>query len=467
MSKRIILASTSPRRRELLAVFDFPFDVIGSDYDEEQLDCDSMAPQDAVMELALQKALTVAQKIDGDALVIGADTTVVLDGRYYQKPEDPADARRMLSELSGRTHQVYTGICVVPVTDGRIGVPETDYASTDVTFDKIPEDVIDAYVATGEPLDKAGAYGIQGKALAFIPGIKGDYFNVVGLPIEVIRKHLLPYFPDLPPAPSQPTFPAENYGDFSWTLGLNLSEKFPPKKYTERDAIGAAGESFVSYLINKNYGWPYRNLSADLGLDGEIEVIDRTESSERKIIRVQVKTHKSLPNKDPISEGGIKKSDIFYWKLFQLPVILVVVDLSTNTAFWRHINPEFYITESNAETMSIEVSRSQVFDESSREKLRSIAYSHANPSILNALNEMIEAELTKKGNTNTVDLVLDQAEFDRISKQLKAMRQTIKTLADVFPWMQQEADMGQIDETSQKLTRYLSDWQHQMMEANY
>jgi len=253
MSKRIILASTSPRRRELLAVFDFPFDVIGSDYDEEQLDCDSMAPQDAVMELALQKALTVAQKIDGDALVIGADTTVVLDGRYYQKPEDPADARRMLSELSGRTHQVYTGICVVPVTDGRIGVPETDYASTDVTFDKIPEDVIDAYVATGEPLDKAGAYGIQGKALAFIPGIKGDYFNVVGLCLEVIRKHLLPYFPDLPSTPPQPTFPAENYGDFSWGKNNSLGQLDTTATYVtpeqERNvAYHEAGHAFLAFV---------------------------------------------------------------------------------------------------------------------------------------------------------------------------------------------------------------------------
>lgn len=184
MTKRIILASTSPRRRELLAVLGFPFDIVPSDYDEEQLDCASMAPPDAVMELALQKALVVARKTSGDALVIGADTTVVLDGRYYQKPVDAADAKQMLGELSGRTHQVYTGICVVPVDAGAVGEPVTDYAVTDVIFDPIPDPVLNAYVATGEPLDKAGAYGIQGKALAFIPGIKGDYFNVVGLPLN-------------------------------------------------------------------------------------------------------------------------------------------------------------------------------------------------------------------------------------------------------------------------------------------
>lgn len=123
MSKRIILASTSPRRRELLGVFGFPFDIVASDYDESLLDCDTLAPPDAVIELAIQKALAVAAKTTGDALVIGADTTVVLDGRYYQKPEDPEDAKKMLRELSGRTHQVYTGICIVPVESGRPGPP--------------------------------------------------------------------------------------------------------------------------------------------------------------------------------------------------------------------------------------------------------------------------------------------------------------------------------------------------------
>lgn len=184
MTKRIILASTSPRRRELLSVLGLPFDIVASDYDESLLDCDSMPPADAVRELALRKALAVAEKTTGDALVIGADTTVVLDGRYYQKPIDPADARRMLRELSGRTHQVYTGIAIVPVDAGRIGDPATDHAVTDVIFDDIPDDVVNAYVDTREPLDKAGAYGIQGKALAFIPEIKGDYFNVVGLPLN-------------------------------------------------------------------------------------------------------------------------------------------------------------------------------------------------------------------------------------------------------------------------------------------
>jgi septum formation protein len=181
---RIILASISPRRRELLALLGFEFDIVGSDFDEDAFDVTPLAPPDAVMQLALGKALAVASRTSGDAVVIGADTTVVLNGRYYAKPADAADARRMLRGLSGKTHQVYTGICIVPVTGGHAGEHAPDYAVTDVTFDTIPDDVIDAYVATGEPLDKAGAYGIQGKALAFIPSIAGDYFNVVGLPLN-------------------------------------------------------------------------------------------------------------------------------------------------------------------------------------------------------------------------------------------------------------------------------------------
>lgn len=183
-ARRLILASTSARRRELLDMLGFEFEVVGSDYDEDSFDYASLPPEQVVSELAVGKALTIAERTSGDALVIGADTTVVLNGKYYVKPADPADARRMLAELAGNTHQVYTGICIVAVEAGRPGRPVTDYSVTDVTFDSISADVIDAYVATGEPLDKAGAYGIQGKALAFISGINGDYFNVVGLPLN-------------------------------------------------------------------------------------------------------------------------------------------------------------------------------------------------------------------------------------------------------------------------------------------
>lgn len=181
---RLILASTSPRRHELLALLGLPFDVVPSRFDEDALPPDGLAPADYVTRLASGKAAEVAVRTEGDALVIGADTTVVLGGDFLGKPADAEDARAMLRRLSGRTHQVYTGLCLVPVQAGVMGQAVTDVARTDVTFDPIPEDALRAYVATGEPLDKAGAYGIQGRALSFIPTIHGDYFNVVGLPLN-------------------------------------------------------------------------------------------------------------------------------------------------------------------------------------------------------------------------------------------------------------------------------------------
>jgi septum formation protein len=185
MTPRLILASTSPRRRELLSLLGLPVEVIGSRYDEALIDPSGMAPPEYVMQLARGKAEEVAGRMDGDALVIGADTTVVLDGQFLNKPADAADARRMLRALSGRTHEVYTGLCLI-----RGGTLITDFARTEVVFDALSDEVIAAYVATGEPLDKAGAYGIQGKALSFIPQIHGDYFNVVGLPLFLLCRML-------------------------------------------------------------------------------------------------------------------------------------------------------------------------------------------------------------------------------------------------------------------------------------
>jgi len=192
---RLILASTSPRRRELLALLGLPFEVVASGFDEDSLSPQNLAPQDYVTALARGKAAEVAARvgedtlvIGADALVIGADTTVVLDGQFLNKPADDADAARMLRALSGRTHQVYTGLCLIHGSD-----VQTDYAVTEVTFDTLTDSVIAAYLATGEPRDKAGAYGIQGKALSFIPGINGDYFNVVGLPLFLLCR-MLPTF---------------------------------------------------------------------------------------------------------------------------------------------------------------------------------------------------------------------------------------------------------------------------------
>jgi len=185
---RLILASTSPRRRELLALLGLPFEVAASRFDESSLSPEGLTPPDYVMTLARGKAAEVAARTESDALIIGADTTVELDGAFLNKPADDADAARMLRALSGRSHQVYTGLCLIQGATVR-----TAYAVTDVTFDTLSEAVIDAYIATGEPQDKAGAYGIQGKALSFIPQIDGDYFNVVGLPVFLLCK-LLPQF---------------------------------------------------------------------------------------------------------------------------------------------------------------------------------------------------------------------------------------------------------------------------------
>ena len=198
----LVLASTSPRRRELLGLLGLPFEVVGSGYDEAQVDPSAFAPPDYVTKLASGKAAEVASRLNADTLVLGADTTVVLDGAYLNKPQDAADARRMLRALSGRTHQVYTGLCLIHGANTL-----TAFAETEVTFDTLPDALIAAYVAGGEPLDKAGAYGIQGEALSFIPGISGDYFNVVGLPLALLRGLLLPYFPEIGPAPPQPLFP--------------------------------------------------------------------------------------------------------------------------------------------------------------------------------------------------------------------------------------------------------------------
>ena len=193
---KIILASQSPRRRELLAQIGVPFTVEVSDTDENVSEAD---PAVIVQELARRKALAVASHhTDEDAYVIGADTIVVYKGEVLRKPKDPADARRMLRELSGNAHQVYTGVCVIEVQDdkggscedsegdlseGR-GIRETAFAErTDVFVAPLTDAEIDAYIATGEPFDKAGSYGIQGIFARHIEKIDGDYTNVVGLPV--------------------------------------------------------------------------------------------------------------------------------------------------------------------------------------------------------------------------------------------------------------------------------------------
>lgn len=171
----LILASASPRRRELLTQAGIVFEVDPAHIDESRHEGEG--PGEYVQRLALEKARATFARHKGDT-VLGADTTVVLGGDIMNKPADAADAVRMLTALSGRTHQVLTGIAVVSA-----GAEAVHLETTDVTFGEASAEEIAAYVASGDPLDKAGAYGIQGYAARWIPRIEGDYFNVVGLPI--------------------------------------------------------------------------------------------------------------------------------------------------------------------------------------------------------------------------------------------------------------------------------------------
>ena len=198
---RLILASASPRRRELLAQAGYAFTVEAADVDESVRDGES--PGDYVQRLAEEKARAVIAKhaaregsgapfvtasssrmgSTNPLIVLGADTTVVCDGEILAKPADAADAKHMLRKLSGRVHEVLTGVAVAT----RNGVSSA-IETTKVTFSEVPETELDLYCATAEPLDKAGAYGIQGYAARWIPRIDGDYFNVMGLPIaRVVR----------------------------------------------------------------------------------------------------------------------------------------------------------------------------------------------------------------------------------------------------------------------------------------
>ena len=169
----IILASQSPRRQELLKLIGIPFAVRVADIDETLEPC---APEIAVAQLSRKKAEAVPHT--ADETVIGADTVVVLDGEILGKPADEADAFRMLRFLSGRRHQVMTGVTVLQ-GDRCVSVTEV----TEVSFRELSDGEIRDYIATGEPMDKAGSYGIQSGGALFVDGIHGDYYNVVGLPV--------------------------------------------------------------------------------------------------------------------------------------------------------------------------------------------------------------------------------------------------------------------------------------------
>jgi septum formation protein len=175
--KRIVLASGSPRRRELVKMIGLEFELAVPEIHEGSVP--TSRPSSFVVELALAKALSLAHKFP-NAVILGADTVVVLDGRVLGKPRDLRDARTMLHTLSGKTHMVYTGLALVDVPTG---LRETCCEKSLVTMTDITDEEIDSYLATGEPMDKAGSYGIQGFGAVFIKHIDGCFFNVMGLPV--------------------------------------------------------------------------------------------------------------------------------------------------------------------------------------------------------------------------------------------------------------------------------------------
>lgn len=196
---QIILASASPRRKELLEQIGLEFEICPAKGEEV---ITKEKPEEVVVELAAQKAAEVASMIKTyenthtelvtpqDILIIGADTVVSSEGKILGKPKDEADAFAMLSALAGKTHAVYTGVSLLFLSaSGRAG-EYTFFEKTDVTMREMEKEEIERYIATGEPMDKAGAYGIQGKCAIFVDKIDGDYNNVVGLPVAAIYREL-------------------------------------------------------------------------------------------------------------------------------------------------------------------------------------------------------------------------------------------------------------------------------------
>lgn len=187
--RKIILASASPRRRELLKNAGIDFTVIPAQGEEK---ITSQEPGDAVQELAYGKAFSVAKALqcpEEGTLVIGADTVVVYENKILGKPDDEEDAVRTLKKLQGSTHQVYTGVSIL-VRKGSIWISRTFAECTEVEFYPVSEEEICAYVKTGEPMDKAGSYGIQGLWGIYVKGIRGDYNNVVGLPVAKLLQEI-------------------------------------------------------------------------------------------------------------------------------------------------------------------------------------------------------------------------------------------------------------------------------------
>ncbi len=187
MKYQVILASGSPRRKELLELIGVEFKIITSNKEEV---ITSTNPEEVVKELSAMKAEDVAAGVEGPAIILGADTVVAHGGRILGKPKDKADAVNMIRSFAGDDHFVYTGVCMIrKEADG--SVKKISFAEgTKVTVYPMTEEEIEQYVATNEPMDKAGAYAIQGLFAPYIKGIEGDYYNIVGFPIAGIYQRL-------------------------------------------------------------------------------------------------------------------------------------------------------------------------------------------------------------------------------------------------------------------------------------
>ena len=187
MEYQIILASGSPRRKELLELIGVEFKIITSNKEEV---ITSTNPEEVVKELSMMKAEDVAAGVNGPAIILGADTVVAHGGRILGKPKDKEDAFRMIRSFAGDEHYVYTGVCIIKKeADG--SVKKISFAEgTKVTVYPMTEEEIERYVASNEPMDKAGAYAIQGLFAPYIKGIDGDYYNIVGFPIAGIYQRL-------------------------------------------------------------------------------------------------------------------------------------------------------------------------------------------------------------------------------------------------------------------------------------
>lgn len=180
---RLILASASPRRREILSLAGFSFDVFPTDVDESLPE--GLTPEEAVRTLACRKVAAARQKCP-EGILVGADTLVFLDGQPFGKPSSQADAARMLAALSGRVHQVSTGVCVLWPNGARKSFCET----ANVEFYPLSREEIQDYLATGEPMGKAGSYAVQGRGCVLVKRIEGDFYTVVGLPIARLARVL-------------------------------------------------------------------------------------------------------------------------------------------------------------------------------------------------------------------------------------------------------------------------------------